>query len=76
VRAGDYPVLGQVEDLVSRPRVLAARAPAPAAVADERVLALAADLLLGRTGPDGTAQGQAAAQGQAGPGRARREEQA
>ena len=76
VRAGDYPVLGQVEDLVSRPRVLAARALAPAAVADERVLALAADLLLGRTGPDGTAQGQAAAQGQAGPGRARREEQA
>lgn len=46
VRAGDYPVLGQVEDLVSRPRALAARAPAPAAVADERVLALAVDLLL------------------------------
>ena len=46
VLAGDYPVLGQVEDLVSRPRVLAARAPAPAAVADERVLALAVDLLL------------------------------
>jgi len=85
VRAGDYPVLGQVEDLVSRPRVLAARAPAPAAVADERVLALAADLLLGRTGPDGTAQGHAGP-GQAGPGqagpdgagpdRARQEEQA
>lgn len=68
VRAGDYPVLGQVEDLVSRPRVLAARAPAPAAVADERVLALAADLLLGRTGPDGTPPAQ--------PDRARQEEQA
>lgn len=70
VLAGDYPVLGQVEDLVSRPRALAARTPAPAAVADERVLALAADLLLGRTAPDRTAPGQA------GPDRARGEEQA
>lgn len=46
VRRGDYPVVGDVDALVSRPRALAA---AGAGAADERVLALALDLLMDRT---------------------------
>ena len=47
VRRGDYPVVGEIDALVSRPRALAATgASAPAGAADERVLALAVDLLM------------------------------
>lgn len=50
VRRGDYPVVGEVDALVSRPRVLAARgAAAPGGASDERVLALAVDLLVDPT---------------------------
>lgn len=51
VRRGDYPVVGEVDALVSRPRALAARgAAAPGGASDERVLALAIDLLVTGTG--------------------------
>lgn len=46
VRRGDYPVVGDVDALVSRPRALAAAgARAPGGAAEERVLARAIDLL-------------------------------
>lgn len=51
VRAGDYPVVGEVDGLVSRPRALAASGETLSGeAADERVLALAVDLLLAPTG--------------------------
>ena len=51
VLAGDYPVLGEVDGLVSRPRALAASGETLSGeAADERVLALAVDLLLAPTG--------------------------